>query len=281
MPQKQWLQELVQHGRRAEKTFRKRFDKLEPLSKNTSSRLAVSINAEISAHLNATIATYIELHKELSQWVSTAKIEELEPLDLHSTKVKGLKALAQQTDKIHQKTNEILWGFAVGALETCVKVAEVNETKELLELAEVIASKTAALFGSEYVKLIFETISAIREGKSAWSIRSREFRNAGKVLAALELFMMSSLAANQYAVARVHSLTRPRSDLALKISREELARIEMGDAKKFVATKVIQARNGIEVWLRFPKDGFWDDAPTFDPRDWVKVESSVVRDAQS
>jgi hypothetical protein len=245
------LKELNRLANRVRESFSERLKKLDAFSENNPSRMVFSVYAEVSAHQNATIATCMELYKELSHLVATTNAE--------GEKVKGL---GHQVQDIHKTIDATVWTLAIQALETCVAVAKLSEAKELLELAWLIADKSASLFGGEYVKLVFELITAIREGKDARNIRDEEARKAGVFLAELELFMWSSLAANQYAVAQIHRLTRPTIDSGSK-SREEREKMVGDEARNFVSEKIRQARGEAKVWMRFPEDGFWIDAPPF------------------
>jgi len=260
------LTELRNLAECAQAKFGNRLERLDPISKNNPSRLAVSIYAESMVHLNVTAATFNALYRELLQWVSEMDhhapdlLAEPAPGDVGEATQQAI----EQARKIHGAVDEMTWNLAIHSLERCVEVAGVSEMKEFLELARLIAEKTARLFGWEYVNLAIELIKMIEESEETWNIRDIEARKAGKVLAALELFMYSTLEASQYAVAQVHSLTRAESRIDFDKSLDEGGRCAMGQAKAFVMEKVAQARRGMpDSWLRFPQDGFWLEAPTF------------------
>jgi len=270
------LQQLGALGERALEAFKKRSEKLDVLRRTKEekekkkkkekkgapekclNRLTASIYAEASVHLQAMAATFMYVHKTLTGLISIDEKKTESPLPKGTDK--WLVEYDKEVKDTSQGTDKLIWDFTFGALEDCVKVAEISQIKEILELLLVIADKTSTLWGAEYVKLLFELVNAIREGQHIWALQEADTRTAVNVLNELELFMVLSLAASEYAVASAHRFMQDITKSQLSPKEQKILR---DYARAFVVEKIRNARTELALWVQFPKDGFWLDAPQF------------------
>jgi len=239
---------ITDFGSHALEQFSKKTRNFASLSEKYASRITSGIYAECTVHLLALATTTENLVGELQLWANSHR----------------------ETD--HELSNTIAqtsWDLAVQSLQNCVRIAEVDRSKQLIDLAQVIAEKAASLAGLEAVKLLFDAANALRDSGHVWRILDADQVTTGQILLELDLFAMSALAGSQYAVAQVHALTQPRNLLdPISISLEASGRTAMNEAKQFVVERVRDARRnileaGAKLWIRFPEEGLWADAPPF------------------
>jgi hypothetical protein len=239
---------LTHFGSQAIERFGSRARYFESFSAKNVNRISIGMYGELVVHLIAVAQTTVRLVVELQEWVESRP-----------------QTGSELSDRIAQAG----WDLAVQSLQNCVRIAEIDQSQKLIEIAYVIGEKVVSLAGFEVAKTIFEVAKALTDSKHLWSLLDAEQVTTGRFLLEFDLFAMTGLAAAQYAVAQVHALTRPRNLLdSSSISLEESGRIAMREAKELVVERVRDARQaaaaeGATFWVRFPEDGLWADAPTF------------------
>jgi hypothetical protein len=238
---------ITDFGVRSINQFHEKFRWFDSFSSKHVSRIGSALYLEGGIHILAITKTIADLVQELKLWAGSYR-----------------KSDREQSNEVTQ----FAWDRSVQALHECVRLSEVDKTKQLVELAYVIADKVVSLAGLELAKTIFEIANAVKESKNVSHLLNADQVTAAEILLEFDLFSMTVLTSSQLAVAQVHALTRPQNLFDGSDSMEEAGRKVMSESKEFVVERVRQARRdvaegGAKSWILFPEDGMWVDAPTF------------------
>lgn len=212
-------------------------------SEGHAGRIASGLSQECNVHLTALTFIVATLLGELSAWLASRPADQT--------------PMARDIDRCG-------WSYALEGIEQCTRAVQVDRTDQWIALARVITAKAVNLAGGEYYKTAVEIVEALENIEKVADIQVADIRTTVKVLAKIELFLMSTLLAGQYAVARVRALTGPAGESTLKEALDSISQEAGRQARQVVIDNIHKARKATAVVagpeegeITLLRDGFW------------------------